>query len=31
MKPKFELKISTVEKVHELPESWPTASYLDLL
>ncbi len=31
MKPKFELKINTVEKVHELPESWPEASYLDLL
>lgn len=31
MKPKFELKINTVETVNELPESWSTAGYLDLL
>lgn len=31
MKPKFELKINTVETVNELPESWSTAAYRELL
>lgn len=31
MKPKFELKIDTVETVNELPESWSPTGYLKLL
>ncbi len=31
MKPKFELRINTVETVNELPESWSTEGYVALL